>query len=90
MSDLHQVVPWGRSLSDYTAMSSLADADMAVRILGCGDRPLSFNAEATRQGARILSFDPIYRFDKADIESRIAATYEHVIDQVRQNQDEFR
>ena len=31
-------------------MFSLTGADMAGRILGCGDGPASFNAEATRRG----------------------------------------
>jgi len=65
-------------------------ADLVGRILGCGDGPASFNAEATRRGSTVVSCDPIYTFSKADIEARIAATYEQVIDQTRQNQNEFR
>lgn len=70
-------------------MFSLAGADLAGRILGCGDGPASFNAEATNRGTKVVSCDPIYAFSKADIEARIAATYEQVIDQTRQNQNEF-
>jgi SAM-dependent methyltransferase len=89
MFTLDQVVPWGRSFDEYAAMFSLADADMAGHILGCGDGPASFNSEATRRGARVVSCDPIYAFSKADIEVRIAEIYEQVIDQIRQNQNEF-
>lgn len=70
-------------------MFSLAAADMSGRILGCGDGPASFNAEATNRGTKVVSCDPIYTFSKADIEARIAATYEQVIDQTRQNLNEF-
>lgn len=70
-------------------MFSLTGSDMAGRILGCGDGPASFNAEATRRGAKVVSCDPLYRFSKADIEARIAATYAQVIDQTRQNQHDF-
>lgn len=70
-------------------MLSLTGSDMAGRILGCGDGPASFNAEATRRGAKVVSCDPLYRFSKADIEARIAATYAQVIDQTRQNQHDF-
>ena len=70
-------------------MFSLTGADMAGRIVGCGDGPASFNAEATRRGHTVVSFDPIYTFSKADIQARIAATYEQVINQTRQNQNEF-
>jgi len=70
-------------------MFSLAGADMAGRILGCGDGPAGFNAVATKRGAKVVSCDPIYAFSRADIEARIAATYQLVIDQTRQNQNEF-
>lgn len=89
MFTLDKVVPWGRSFEEYTGMFLLANADMAGRILGCGDGPASFNAEATRRGAKVVSCDPIYAFNKADIEDRIAATYKQVIDQTRLNQMEF-
>lgn len=89
MFTLDQIVPWGRSFNEYSAMFSLAGSDMAGRILGCGDGPASFNAEATKRGVQVISCDPIYAFSKEDIEARIAATYEQVIDQARQNQNEF-
>ncbi|MCT0224351.1 SAM-dependent methyltransferase [Synechococcus sp. CS-1328] len=89
MFSLDQIVPWGRSFDEYSAIFSLADAEMAGRILGCGDGPASFNAEATRRGAKAVSCDPIYSFSKADIEARITTTYAQVIDQIRQNQNEF-
>ncbi|MCP9848868.1 SAM-dependent methyltransferase [Cyanobium sp. Morenito 9A2] len=89
MFALDQVVPWGRSFAEYIAMFALGRSDMTGRILGCGDGPASFNAESTRKGAKVVSSDPLYSFDKADIEARIAATYEQVIDQTRKNQTEF-
>jgi hypothetical protein len=89
MFSLDQVVPWGRSFDEYLAMFALTDVDLAGSILGCGDGPASFNAEATCRGLKVISCDPIYKFTKAEIETRIAATYEQVIGQTRQNQDEF-
>lgn len=89
MFTLDQVVPWGRSFDEYAAMFSFTDAGMVGRILGCGDGPAGFNAEATRRGINVVYCDPIYAFSKADIEVRIAATYEQVIDQTRQNRNEF-
>jgi hypothetical protein len=89
MFTLDQVVPWGRSFDEYRRMFVLADDDLNRRILGCGDGPASFNAEATCRGYRVVSCDPIYRFDKAHIEERIATTYEQVLDQTRRNVHEF-
>ena len=89
MFTLEQVVPWGRSFDEYRRMFALSGDDLARRILGCGDGPAGFNAEATRRGAAVISCDPIYQWDAAQIRSRIAATYDTVLDQARRNADEF-
>ncbi|HET9359805.1 MAG TPA: hypothetical protein VFO58_08645, partial [Vicinamibacterales bacterium] len=63
--------------------------DCALRILGCGDGPASFNAEATRRGMAVTSCDPIYHWDAAHIRERIVATYDQIIDQTRRDSYEF-
>jgi SAM-dependent methyltransferase len=89
MFTLEQVVPWGRSFDEYRRMFALSDNDLKRRILGCGDGPASFNAEATRRGAAVISCDPIYQWDSVDIRQRITATYDQIIDQTRRNVDGF-
>jgi hypothetical protein len=89
MFTLDQVVPWGRSFDEYRRMFALSDVDLAGRIAGCGDGPAAFNAEATRRGARVVSCDPLYRWTRAEIEQRIAATAPQVIEQTRRNAHEF-
>lgn len=89
MFALDQVVPWGRSFDEYRAMFALSDADLAGRILGCGDGPASFNARATGQGASVVSCDPIYQWRTEEIRQRIDQTYDTVLDQTRQNAREF-
>jgi len=53
MFTLDQVVPWGRSFDEYRRMFALTDAELGLRIIGCGDGPASFNAEATRRGTAV-------------------------------------
>ncbi len=89
MFTLDQVVPWGRSFDEYRRMFALTDEDLNLQIIGCGDGPASFNAEATRRGGRVISCDPIYRFEKPQIQERIAATYDQIIEQTRRNVHEF-
>lgn len=89
MFTLDQVVPWGRSFEEYRRMFALSDADLERQILGCGDGPASFNAEATRRGGHVVSCDPIYRFETPQIEQRIATTFDQIIDQTRRNAHEF-
>jgi hypothetical protein len=89
MFTLDSVVPWGRSFDEYRRMFALTDDDLTHRILGCGDGPASFNAEATGRGIHVVSCDPIYRFEKFQLQERIAATYDQVIEQVRRNAREF-
>jgi len=89
MFTLEQVVPWGRSFDEYCRMFALSSGDLALRILGCGDGPASFNAHATRRGATVISCDPIYQYDDTQIRERIAVTYDQILDQTRRNRDEF-
>ena len=86
---LKDIVPWGRSFSEYVAMFALSDEDLTRRILGCGDGPASFNAELTRRGGTVVSVDPLYACDVNDISKRIEETFEQVIRETRKNMDEF-
>jgi hypothetical protein len=67
----------------------LTQPDLAGAILGCGDGPASFNAEATALGHSIVSTDPIYAFSPDEIERRVYECYGTVISQLWQNTDEF-
>jgi hypothetical protein len=76
MFTLEQVVRWGRSFDQYCRMFALRDEDLALRILRCGDGPASFNAEATRRGCRVVSCDPIYRWNASQMRNRVEATFD--------------
>ena len=86
---LDQVVPWGRSFNEYCQMFDLGSAQLGQRLLGVGDGPAAFNAELNRRGGRVLSVDPLYDFSAAEIRSRIAATYDHMLAEAERNRDEF-
>jgi hypothetical protein len=86
---LDKVVPWGRSFEEYAAMFALSKEDLERRFLDCGGGPASFNSTLTRLGGRIISADPIYRFDSIDIEKRIKETYERIMEQTWKNKEEF-
>ncbi len=70
-------------------MFDLTDDDLAGRVLGCGDGPASFNAEASALGHRVVSCDPIYAFSGAEIERRVRECYGTVISQLRENAANF-
>jgi hypothetical protein len=70
-------------------MFALSDDYLSLTTLGCGDGPASFNAEATRRGARVVSCDPIYRFDAGQLRKRIETTQQEIIEQTRRNMNEF-
>jgi hypothetical protein len=86
---LDEIVPWGRSFDEYTAMFDLTAADLSGGILGCGDGPASFNAEATQQGHRVISCDPIYRFSTAQIERRVHEAYDTIMEELHPNVDNY-
>lgn len=86
---LQSVVPWGRSFDEYVHMFALTEADLAGRILGCGDGPAAFNAAVSARGGHVVSVDPVYAFSAAEIESRIGDTYTKVMDQLRKNAGDY-
>lgn len=86
---LADVVPWGRALSEYAAMFRLSEQDLLKPILGCGDGPASFNAEASRLGCRVVSSDPIYKFSVQELQRRIDETADVIAEQLKHSTDEF-
>jgi hypothetical protein len=86
---LREVVPWGRSFEEYRRMFALAGDDLAGRILGCGDGPASFNAEATEAGHAVVSCDPIYAFRAEEIRRRVEETYDTIVTQVKLHPERF-
>lgn len=89
MFTLSGIVTWGRSYQEYVDMFHLQDWDFDHPIIGCGDGPASFNAVISRMGHRVISCDPLYRFCRDEIETRIASARAEVMEQVRNNQDNF-
>jgi len=86
---LDQIVPWGRSLAEYTRMFQLNPTDLHKKILDCGAGPASFNAEMTRLGHSVISCDPLYEFTVSEIRDRIAATYDVILAGVKANLDSY-
>lgn len=86
---LEKVIPWGRSLAEYIRMFDLTPDQLKMRILDCAGGPASFNAEMTRQGYNVISFDPVYQFCADEIAQRIQETYQTVIDGVKTNWENY-
>ncbi|PZD73889.1 hypothetical protein C1752_01657 [Acaryochloris thomasi RCC1774] len=86
---LANVVPFGRSFDEYQQMFSLCTSDLSKQILGVGDGPASFNAEATQQGFQVTSIDPVYAFNGAEIQQRFDAVVDDIIDQVKSSPDDW-
>lgn len=87
---LERIVPWGGSHDEYVAMFELGAAEREYRLLGCGDGPAAFNAGWTQRGGRVVSLDPLYAFDAAQIAGRIAATRDTVLAELRRNRADYR
>ena len=85
---LDAIVPWGRSYDEYVRMF-LTPADLRRRVLGCGDGPAAFNAELARRGGSPVSVDPLYSFDVAQIDARVAATFSTVMAQMDKSSGDY-
>lgn len=86
---LENVVPWGRSLEEYSRMFDLSENDLKLNILDCAAGPASFNVEMHRQGYSVTSCDPIYQFTPAEIEKRIQDTYSNLIAGIEANRSSY-
>jgi hypothetical protein len=87
--ELASVVPWGRSFEEYQAMFGVSEDDLNKRVLGCGDGPASFNAEATGRGCQVTSCDPVYQFEAEEIRRRIDDVYPEIMAKVQQGADNY-
>jgi hypothetical protein len=86
---LDNVIPWGRNFNEYKKMFLLDDNDTTKKIAGFGDGPASFNYEATKLGYSITSFDPIYQFSKNDLKNRIDEVRITVMQQMKENKNNY-
>lgn len=86
---LSSVVPWGRNMEEYKTMFLLNEEDMQKKIAGFGDGPASFNFEAHCLGYDITSYDPIYQFNKEQLEKRIEEVRAVVMKQMSENMDNY-
>ena len=86
---LDGVVPWGRNMEEYKLMFRLDDNDMSKKIAGFGDGPACFNYEMTERNGSVISFDLIYQFSKEDIEKRIGEVRTTIMQQMRENMDNY-
>jgi len=87
--ELKNTVPWGRNMEEYKNMFNLTDSDLDKRIISFGDVPASFNTEMTLQGKSVVSIDPVYRFTEDELKQRIIETKDIVIEQMKNNFDNF-
>jgi hypothetical protein len=87
--ELDEVIPWGRSFEEYRLIFDLGGPDLGGLILGCGDGPASFNAEATARGHCVISCDPVYDLDANAIRQRVEGYLGTVISQVKRYADQF-
>jgi hypothetical protein len=86
---LDNVVPWGRTQEEYINMFSLSESDLRKNIASFGDGPASFNYQQTVKGQRVTSFDLIYQFTTEQIELQIYKTKDIVMEQMRQNKNNY-
>ncbi|MDV3353773.1 SAM-dependent methyltransferase [Leptothoe sp. LEGE 181152] len=86
---LDSVVPFGRSLDEYTKMFNLTETELQNPILSVADGPASFNAEGTRRGYQIKSVDPLYCFSATEIKQRFDAVVDNIIQQVENTLDDW-
>jgi hypothetical protein len=89
MISYENIVPWGRSYTEYVTMFNLTPYFLSKKVLGCGDGPAAFNSVGNAFGGNITSIDPIFSLTKKEIEKRIDQTFGEVINQTKTNMEKF-
>lgn len=89
MIDYKNIIPWGRSYTEYVNMFHLSPGFLSKKVLGCGDGPAAFNAVANAFGGHVVSVDPIFELSKDKIEKQINSSFSEVINQTRANMEQF-
>ncbi|MDA3818516.1 MAG: hypothetical protein PF486_14130 [Prolixibacteraceae bacterium] len=89
MIDYKNIIPWGRSYTEYVNMFHLSPGFLSKKVLGCGDGPAAFNAIANAFGGHVVSADPIFKLSKKEIEAQINNSFSEVINQTRANMEQF-
>ena len=86
--NLSTIVPWGRTLEEYSRFFALTPAEIAgSRFLDCGGGPASFTAEVVARGGNAIATDPIYEVSGADIRARFEEVAPTIIKQVDDDRD---
>ena len=86
---LNEIIPLGRTCTEYRAMFSLNKDNLNRKILDCGGGPSSFNYEMKIQNKKVTTIDPLYQFSKEDIKKRIDETFEDVMTQGKASKDDY-
>lgn len=87
--ELKNIVPWGRNLDEYKSMFNLTESDLDKRIISFGDGPASFNCDMFGLNKSVVSIDPVYRFSANQLKRKIKETKDIVIEQTKNNLENF-
>lgn len=86
---LENVIPLGRSFSEYEQMFGLSEMDLDRSIIGVGDGIASFNTEMKEMGKKVLSVDPLYELDGNEIRKRFYEVIDDVVEQLRSTREDY-
>jgi hypothetical protein len=86
---LNEVIPLGRTFTEYQNMFGLNKADLNKKILDCGGGPSSFNYEMKMQNREVTTIDPLYQFSREDIKKRIDETFDDVMAQAKASENDY-
>jgi hypothetical protein len=70
-------------------MFSLTSKQLKLNILSVADGPASFNCELTSKDGSVTSIDPLYKYTKQQLKSRIDEVFETVLEEARRNKNKF-
>jgi len=86
---MRKMVLWGHHVDEYQEMFALSEDDFQSRLLEYGCGPSAINAELHETTKHIVSCDPLFTLDKATLSTKVSLVFEEMLDQIKEQQDQF-
>lgn len=70
---------WSHSLTDYIAMFDLSDEDLQGSFIDFASQAASFNAQLTASGGKVISCDPLYKYQLPELRPKVTAMAQELV-----------
>lgn len=86
---MRKLVLWGHHVDEYQEMFGLSSEDLNSRLLEYGGGTSAVNAELHARGVGMVSCDPLFRLDRAALETEACSVFESMVQRLQKKENQF-